>query len=114
MRWPPVHLSTGTGREEEMGKGGGERRGLCEPCDMPVCAAHDDRTAVGVDVDTQGSSLREDKTYFPLNARVECRAFVSECWFALALQSGIKGWGFPSRFWMVFTGTVASAKSKLK
>ena len=28
-------------------------------CD--VCAAHGDRAAVGVDVDAQGSSLREDK-----------------------------------------------------
>ena len=45
-------------------------------CD--VCAAHGDRAAVGVDVDAQGSSLREDETHFPLNARVECRAFESE------------------------------------
>ena len=33
-----------------------------------VCAAHGDRAAVGVDVDAQGSGLREDETYFPLNA----------------------------------------------
>ena len=26
----------------------------------------------------QGSGLREDETHFPLNARVECRAFVLE------------------------------------
>ena len=42
-----------------------------------VCAAHDDRSTVGVDVDAQGSSLREDETHFPLNPGVECRAFVS-------------------------------------
>ena len=34
--------------------------------------------AVGVHVDKQGSSLREDKTRSPLKTRVECRAFVSE------------------------------------
>ena len=28
--------------------------------------------------DAQGSILREDETHFPLNARVECRAFVSK------------------------------------
>ena len=39
-------------------------------CD--VCAVHGDRAAVGVDVDAQGSRYREDETYFPLNARVEC------------------------------------------
>ena len=39
---------------------------------------HGDRAAVGVDIDAQGSSLREHKTHFPLNARVEYRAFVSE------------------------------------
>jgi len=45
-------------------------------CD--VCAARSDRAAVGVDVDAQGSGLRGDDTHFPINARVECRAFVSE------------------------------------
>ena len=45
-------------------------------CD--VCAAHGDRAAVGGDVDTQGSSLRQDETHFVLEAREECRAFVSE------------------------------------
>ena len=60
-----------------MRQGGGEevRRVRCI-CD--VCAAHGDRAAVGVDVDAQGSGLREDESHFPLNARVECRAFVSE------------------------------------
>ena len=46
-------------------------------CMGDVCAAHGDRSAVGVD-DAQGSGLREDDTHFPLNAGVECRAFVSE------------------------------------
>ena len=60
-----------------MRKGGGEEaRSVRCMCD--VCAAHGDRAAVVVDVDAQGSGLREDETYFPLNARVECRAFVSE------------------------------------
>ena len=45
-------------------------------CMCDVCAAHGDRAAVIVDVDAQGSSLREDESHFPLNARVECRAFV--------------------------------------
>ena len=40
----------------------------CRPPD--VCAAHGDRAAVSVDVDAQGSSLREDESHFPLNARV--------------------------------------------
>jgi len=31
-----------------------------------VCAAHGDRAAVGVDVDAQGSGLREDESHFPL------------------------------------------------
>jgi len=58
-------------------KGGGEEaRCVQYMCD--VCAAHGDRAAVGVDVDAQDSSLREDESHFPLNARVECRAFVSE------------------------------------
>ena len=43
-----------------------------------MCEAHGDRAAVGVHVDAQGSSLREDESHFPLNAKVECRAFVSE------------------------------------
>ena len=43
-------------------------------CD--VCAAHGDRAAVGFDVDAQRSGLREDNTHFPLNAKVDCRAFV--------------------------------------
>ena len=60
-----------------MRKGGGEEvRSVRCMCD--VCAAHGDRAAVGVDVDAQGSSLREDETHFPFDARVECRAFVSE------------------------------------
>src|SRR6056300_256162 len=60
-----------------MRKGGGEEvRSVRCMCD--VCAAHGDRASVGVDVDAQGSSLREDESHFPLNARVECRAFVLE------------------------------------
>ena len=60
-----------------MRKGGGEEaRSVRCMCD--VCAAHGDRASVGVDVDAQGSGLREDETHFPFNARVECRAFVSE------------------------------------
>ena len=47
-------------------------------CMCSVCAAHGDRAAVCVDVDAQGSSLRENESHFPLNARVECRAFVLE------------------------------------
>ena len=59
-----------------MRKGGGEEvRSVRCMCD--VCAAHGDRAAVGVDVDAQGSGLREDESHFPLNASVECRAFVS-------------------------------------
>ena len=77
MRMPPGHLITRAGREEVMRKGGGEEvRSVRCMCD--VCAAHGDRAAVGVDVDAQGSGLREDESHFPLNARVECRAFVSE------------------------------------
>ena len=45
-------------------------------CD--VCAGNCDRAVVGVDVDAQGSSLGEDETHFSLNARLECRACVSE------------------------------------
>ena len=77
MRRPPGHLITGAGREEVLRKGGGEEaRSVRCMCD--VCAAHGDRAAVGVDVDAQGSGLREDESHFPFNARVECRAFVSE------------------------------------
>ena len=77
MRRPPEHLISGAGREEALRKGGGEEaRSVRCMCD--VCAAHGDRAAVGVDVDAQGSGLREDESHFPLNARVECRAFVSE------------------------------------
>ena len=47
-------------------------------CMCDVCAAHGDRAAVGVDVDAQGRGLREDESHFPLNSRVEYRAFVSE------------------------------------
>ena len=60
-----------------MRKGGGDKaRSVRAVCD--VCAAHGDSAAVCVDVDKQGSSLREDETHFPFNARVECRAVVSE------------------------------------
>jgi len=46
-------------------KGGEEEaRSVRAVCD--VCAAHGDRAAVGVDVDAQGSGLREDETHFPL------------------------------------------------
>ena len=77
IRRPSGHLITGTGREEVMRKGGGEEvRSVRCMCD--VCAAHGDRAAVGVDVDAQGSGLREDETYVPLSARVQCRAVVSE------------------------------------
>ena len=77
MRRPPGRLIMGAGREEVLRKGGGEEaRSLRCMCDM--CYAHGDKAAVGVDVDAQCSSLREDESHFPLNARVECRAFVSE------------------------------------
>ena len=76
MRRPPGHLITGAGREEKLRKGGGEEaRSVRCVCD--ACAANGDRAAVGVDVDALGSGLREDESHFPLNARVECRAFVS-------------------------------------
>ena len=45
-------------------------------CD--VCAAHGDWATVVVDVDAQGSSIREDEPHFPLSARGQCRAFASE------------------------------------
>ena len=76
MRRPPGHLITGAGREEVLRKGGGEEARSVR-CMRDVCAAHGDRAAVGVDVDAQ-SGLREDETHFPCNARVECRAYVSE------------------------------------
>ena len=60
----PGHLITRAGREEVMRKGGGEEvksvRCMCD-----VCAAHGDRAAVRVDVDAQGSGLREDESHFP-------------------------------------------------
>ena len=43
-----------------------------------MCDAHDEWAAVGVDVDTQGSSLRENETHISFHARVEYRACVSE------------------------------------
>ena len=80
VRRPPGHLITRAGREEVMRKGvqGGGEEVRSVRCMCDVCAAHGDRAAVSVDVDVQGSSLREDESHFPLNARVECRAFVSE------------------------------------
>ena len=88
MRWPqraPCALKYGD-RER-----GGDEKGSGQEADSvramyDVCAAHGDRTA---DVDTQSNSLHEDETHFPLDARVECRALVSEKnpgWFALALR----------------------------
>ena len=72
----PGYFITGAGWEEVMRKGGGEEaRSVRCMCD--VCTAHADRAAVVVDVDAQGSGLREDESHFPLNARGECRAFVS-------------------------------------
>ena len=63
MRQPPVHSSTGLGREEVMKRGGGEEaRRVWAVCDK--CATHGDKAAVGFDVDTQGSSLREHATHF--------------------------------------------------
>ena len=78
MRRPPGHLITRAGRVPEGGGDAKGRRRGGEKRAMYVCAAHGDRAAVSVDVDAQGSSLREDESHFPLNARVECRAFVSE------------------------------------
>ena len=57
-----MHLSAGTRREEATRKGGGEEERSMRAV-YDVCASHctlGDRAAVGVDVDTQGSSLRED------------------------------------------------------
>ena len=47
-----------------MRKGGGEEVRSVR-CMRDVCAAHGDRAAVSVDVDVQGSSLREDESHFP-------------------------------------------------
>ena len=58
-------------------KGGGEEARSVR-CICDVCAAHGDRAAVDVDVDAQGSDLREDEAHFPLSSRLECHAFVSE------------------------------------
>ena len=38
----------------------------------------EDRPSVGVDVNTHGSTFREDDTLFALNAAGACRAFVTE------------------------------------
>ena len=62
VRRPPGHsvAITTAGREEVMRKGGGkEVRSVRCMCD--VRAAHGDRAAVSVDVDAQGSSLREEE-----------------------------------------------------
>jgi hypothetical protein len=85
-------LIMGAGRKEVLRKGRGEEaRSVRCMCD--VCVAHGDRAADGVDVDAQGSGLCEDETHFPLNARIECRAFVSArilvgFRFALACRKG--------------------------
>ena len=42
-----------------MRKGGEEERSVRAVCD--VCAAHGERTAVGLDFDTHDSSLRKDE-----------------------------------------------------
>ena len=66
-----------------------------------VCAAHGDRPAVGVDIDAQGSSLGQDKTIFPLNARVSRVSRMPRVnigknpgWFALALGQALVFLGF--------------------
>jgi hypothetical protein len=57
MRRPPGHLITRAGRED--------MRSVRCMCD--VCAAHGGRSAVGVDVDAQGSGLRAKMSpTFPL------------------------------------------------
>ena len=62
-------------------------------CMCDVWAAHYDRAAGGVDVDAQGSGLREDESHFPLNARVDSmmpRVCIGKNpgWFALARRKG--------------------------
>ena len=57
MRRPRGHLITGAGREEVLRKGVERRREACNACVMCVRPL---ATAVGVDVDAQGSGLRED------------------------------------------------------
>ena len=64
VRMPPGHLITRAGREEVFRKGGGEEARSVR-CMGDLCAAHGDRAAVGVDVDAQGSSLREMRPTFP-------------------------------------------------
>jgi len=73
-----LNYGSGKGGDDEKGRRrGGERRANPVRCMCDVCAAHGDRAAVG-DVDARSSGFHEDETHFPLNARVECRAFVSE------------------------------------
>ena len=62
-------------------------------CD--VCAAHGDRAAVGVDVDAQGSGLREDETHFPFNARVECRVRIGKVALRWHAEKAAVFLGFP-------------------
>ena len=81
LRRLPGHLITGAKREEVLRKGGGEEaRSVRCMCD--VCAAHGGRAAVGVDVDAQGSGLREDETHFPLIASLSSmpRVEIIESW----------------------------------
>ena len=86
--WALNYESGEGGGDAKERRRGGEKRAMYV-CVCDVCAAHGDRAAVGVDVDAQGSGLREDESHFPLNARVECCAFVSErIWFALARRKG--------------------------
>ena len=42
-----------------------------------MCAAYGDRAAVGIHVDTHGSSLGEDEMHFALNATLGCREFIA-------------------------------------
>ena len=87
----PWALNYGSGREEVMKRGEERRREECEACVM--CAAHGDRAAAGVDVDAQGSGLREDGTHFPLNTRAECRAlYRKESWLVCSgIESRVIG-----------------------
>ena len=59
---PSVYIKSGN-------KGGGdngeEDRSVRVVCD--VCAAHGERADAGVNVDTQGSNLREDETHFDVH-----------------------------------------------